>query len=294
MRPAPDSDARRIETLLAEKRSPDSERPLAGCGSSLVDARLTPIRSRRLWPSHSCPPLGYSEHVREAGFGIYGATDPRELPRYRVAEAAHYLLVPQTTLRAWAFGQKLSAGKRFLPVLGPVPRGQPLLSFFNLVEAHVLSALRVEHEISLQKVRSALLFLQGRYPARHPLIDNSFMTDGLDLFVEKYGELINASRHGQLGMRDVLMAYLRRIERDASGLVARLFPFTRLAQLDQPAFVVIDPCVSFGRPVIRGTAIPTAIIKQRYKAGDSIKDLAGDYDRREEEIEEAIRLELAA
>jgi uncharacterized protein (DUF433 family) len=56
--------------------------------------------------------------------------------------------------------------------------------------------------------------------------------------------------------------------------------------------VVIDPEVQFGRPVLVGTGIPTLVIADRYKAGESIAELARDYDRAEEEIQEAIRCEL--
>ncbi len=55
---------------------------------------------------------------------------------------------------------------------------------------------------------------------------------------------------------------------------------------------MIDPEVQFGRPVLAGTGIPTLVIANRYKAGESITDLARDYDRPEAEIEEAIRYEL--
>jgi uncharacterized protein (DUF433 family) len=51
--------------------------------------------------------------------------------------------------------------------------------------------------------------------------------------------------------------------------------------------------VSFGRPVLAGTGIPTAVIAERYKAGESMDDLADDYGRRRLEIEEAIRCELS-
>ena len=58
--------------------------------------------------------------------------------------------------------------------------------------------------------------------------------------------------------------------------------------------VVIDPMVSAGRPVIEGTGLVTQLIAERYKAGESINDLANDYERGTEEIEEAIRCELQA
>jgi uncharacterized protein (DUF433 family) len=37
--------------------------------------------------------------------------------------------------------------------------------------------------------------------------------------------------------------------------------------------VVIAPFVALGRAVIRATAIPTAVIVQRYERGESIDDL---------------------
>jgi uncharacterized protein (DUF433 family) len=57
--------------------------------------------------------------------------------------------------------------------------------------------------------------------------------------------------------------------------------------------VVIDPRISFGRPVLAGSGIPTAVIADRYKAGESVDELADDYGRKRLEIEEAIRCELA-
>ncbi|MEE9256893.1 MAG: DUF433 domain-containing protein, partial [bacterium] len=63
-------------------------------------------------------------------------------------------------------------------------------------------------------------------------------------------------------------------------------------QLDEPKTVVIDPKVSFGRPVLVGTGIPTLVIAERCKAGESIEELAEDYRRSTSEIVEAIRCEL--
>ena len=62
--------------------------------------------------------------------------------------------------------------------------------------------------------------------------------------------------------------------------------------LHEPRVVVIDPHISYGRPVLVGTGIPTAVVAERYKAGESIDELAEDYSRSRKEIEEAIRCEL--
>ena len=227
--------------------------------------------------------------------------DPRLAPAYSVAEAAHYLRIPEGTLRSWVSG-------RLYPVDGQSRRSRPLidlddpkgqyLSFINLVEAHVLAAISRRHGVKLQKVRSALDYLRRQFQVEHPLINEAFQTDGLYLFVERYGELINASGDGQRAMKEVIGAYLKRIEWDSTGLPVKLYPFTRETQaqaapVSDPRVVVMNPAVSFGRPVITGTGIPVSSIYERYKAGDSVADLAQDFRLEISAIEEAIRCEAA-
>jgi len=221
--------------------------------------------------------------------------DPRELPAYSIAEAARYLQIPQATLRSWVIGRhyKAGGGKRlFRPLLVPADKERALLSFFNLVEAHVLSALRRKHRLALAKVRLALDYLKKHFPSAHPLADREFETDGSDLFLQRYGQLINLSKEGQLEMQGMIAEHLRRVERDASGCAAKLYLFTGPPRPKAAKVVVVDPYVSFGRPVLVGTGIATDVIAQRYKAGESIAELANDYDRSQNEIEEAIRCEL--
>ena len=227
--------------------------------------------------------------------------DPRLAPMYSVAEAAHYLHMPAVTLLSWVAG-------RLYPVAGQTKRSRPLiqrddprrqyLSFTNLVEAHVLAAIRRRHGVKLSKVRSALDYVKRQFEIDRPLIDQSFQTDGMDLFVERYGGLINASREGQRAMKEIIGVYLTRIERDAKGLPIKLYPFTRDTQSEtapqsDPRVVVMIPTVSFGRPVIAGTGIPVSAIYERYRAGDSVAELARDFRVEASAIEEAIRCEAA-
>lgn len=217
------------------------------------------------------------------------------MPAYRLPEAAHYLHIPRATLRSWVVGRAYptSSGSRlFRPVIALPDPHQTVLSFVNLVEAHVLEAIRRQHGISLEKIRVAIEYLRKNFAPSHPLADHRFETDGLNLFVEKFGQLINITKSGQLAMREVLQQYLRRIEHDQNGFAVRLYPFTRTDLAQAPKLVVIDPGVAFGRPVLKGTGIPTATIAERYKAGESVEQLTGDYSRSRLEIEEAIRCEL--
>jgi uncharacterized protein (DUF433 family) len=231
----------------------------------------------------------------------YGTDDPRLLPAYSVAEAAHYLRMPEETLRSWVVG-------RLYPVSGQSKRSRPLvhlddpqrryLSFINLVEAHVLAAIRRRHGVRLPKVRIALDYVRKQFQVERPLIDQAFQTNGLDLFVDRYGEMINASREGQQAMKEILSVYLQRIERDTTGLPIKLYPFTRdtesaTAPKRDPRVVVMSPTISFGRPVVAGTGIPVSAIYERYKAGDSVADLARDFRLETGAVEEAIRCEAA-
>ncbi|HSF67706.1 MAG TPA: DUF433 domain-containing protein [Nitrospiraceae bacterium] len=135
-------------------------------------------------------------------------------------------------------------------------------------------------------------YLTDHYPSKHPLAEEDFATDGINLFAEKYGLLVNLSAEGQLAIRELLEAHLKRIERDQAGIPVRLYPYVRKKELQEPRAVVIDPYVSFGRPSLVGTGIATAVIAERFRAGESLEGLAEDYGRSQDEIEEAIRCEL--
>ena len=163
----------------------------------------------------------------------------------------------------------------------------------NLVKIHVLDAIRREHNIALEKVRIAVAYLSKHFASQHPLADREFETDGMNLFIQKFGRLISISQHGQLAMKEVLEAHLHRIERDLAGIPVKLYPFTRKRNIhdfkEEPKAIVIDPCVSYGRPVLVGTGIPTAVVA----AGESMDDLADDYGLTRLEIEEAIKCKLS-
>jgi uncharacterized protein (DUF433 family) len=222
--------------------------------------------------------------------------DPRQEPAYTVPEAAHYLQIPTATLRSWTLGRPypVQEGKRFFqPVIEVASRAPTMLSFVNLVEAHVLDAIRREYNVGLPKVRGTILYLRQELGSKHPLADQKFETNGKDLFIRKMDELIAVSKGGQRAMPEILDAYLQRIEWGVEGLATKLYPFTRQRELVQPKVIMIDARVSFGRPVLTGTGIRTDLIAERYKAGESMDELARDYGRDRVDIEEAVRCELA-
>ena len=97
---------------------------------------------------------------------IFNDRDLREMPAYGIPEAAGYLRLPVSTLRAWSLGQRYRVGdqpKLFKPVIDIADRKERQLSFINLVEAFVLAGIRREHEIPLPKVRKAVDYLRRTF-----------------------------------------------------------------------------------------------------------------------------------
>ena len=233
--------------------------------------------------------------------------DKRASPIYSVEEAAGFLRIPISTLRAWTTGRRKADGPGSYPaVLQFVDDRYHRLSFYDLVEAHILRAA-VEQQVPLEQLRRGLQFLREKHPdSARPLLTYSFRTDGKYLLVggmlgsdKKDREaLVNASVYGQLEMTPLLSKqiplltsfdqYFDLVHRDRSKIPDTLFP------KDGQKIVSITSGVFSGRPVVEGTRIPTALIARRFSAGEDVRDLVKEYRIPKEKIEAAIRYEEAA
>lgn len=87
-------------------------------------------------------------------------------------------------------------------------------------------------------------------------------------------EPINASTQGQNQIA-VLTQHLERIEPDDTSFAINLYLFTRSDEAHNPRIVVINPCIDFGHLVLDGTGIPTHILAEPYRAGDSLAGNVG-------------------
>lgn len=219
---------------------------------------------------------------------IHHDDDIRYLPSYSVREATLYLRLPVSTLRAWVGRQK-----NFESLIVPAQTKPLALSFINLVEAYVLASIRKEHKISMKKVRNGMRFISDRFSSAHPLAVKDFETDGISLFLRESGIVYDVSGGGgRMVLKEIIEQYLQRIERGPDGLPEKLYPFSRTGEPDEPKSILIDPKISFGRPILSGTIIPIENIVERYRAGEPMKELAKDYECDQADIEEAIRCRL--
>jgi uncharacterized protein (DUF433 family) len=226
----------------------------------------------------------------------FDKTDIRHHGAYSLAEAARYLELPPATLRAWTVGRDYPVAEgqgRFKALINPARREPPLLSFFNLIEAHVLRALRTDHGVKIRALRDSIAYAERELELERPLLSEDMRTHAGKLLLEHYGELVELSSSGQIAIRHALEDNLARAEWDEWKFPVRLYPCPT-ATMDNGRPIAIDPNVALGRPVLVAQGVSTHVITERLDAGESVEALAADYDLTAADIEQAALCERAA
>lgn len=224
--------------------------------------------------------------------------DIRDQPAYTLAEAARYLKVAPATLRSWVVGRPYPKGSgtaHASPLIRPARNPPTTLSFWNLIEAHVLRSLRTDHGVSMDALRKAIRYAQDTLKIERLLLSTELRTDAGALLLERYGRLIELSASGQIAMRHLFNAHLERVEWDDWKFPIRLYPFSSSGlPPSAPRVVAISANVGFGRPVLSRSGVTTRAIAERIDAGETAAALADDYELSLDEIEEAVVYERAA
>lgn len=228
---------------------------------------------------------------------LYGDTDPRDQPWYTYPEAARATGIPPSTLRAWTVGQpyrRKTDRAFFEPVIPRPSESDPRLSFTNLIEAHVLRALRTTHAVNLGYIREAIDLAERRFGIDRLLIRPDLRTSAGELFLDRYTELLELSGAAQSVMRVMVVDYLERVSFDESRLPVEFRPFSKKLSDAGRDLISLSPYVGFGRPLIRRVGVSTQAIVQRLDAGEDADAVIRDYGLKEVELEEAILYEAAA
>jgi uncharacterized protein (DUF433 family) len=224
---------------------------------------------------------------------LYGGKDPRDLPRYTYPEAARATRVPASTIAAWVRGQEYTRKNDkgfFRPVIARPGEGR--LSFFNLIEVHVLRALRTRHAVKLENVRRAAAIAEQQYGIERLLLNEQLRFGAGQLFLQQYGDLLQMTPTEQFAIREVLESHLERIEW-TDGLPRDFFPRERLTQTGRK-LILVSPLISFGRPVITRLGVTTRAIADRFNAGEPEESIIEDYRLEKAELKEALAYEAAA
>lgn len=134
------------------------------------------------------------------------------------------------------------------------------------IEAHVLRSLRTEHGIPIKEVRQAIQYAENKLGIERLLLSPELCSAAGQLFLDGYGKLISLQPSGQLALRQVFDAYLKRVRWDDARFPVRLHPFLSHDVPTGESPIAIDVSISFGRPVILSVGVSTAAVATRIDA----------------------------
>ncbi len=222
-----------------------------------------------------------------------------EIPRYTVAEAARFLGVPTSTLATWAKGyvrhppgRPAVIGAAIVTGFKAEP-GYASIPFVGLAEAMVLAAFR-RAGVSLQHVRRAVAIIENEIGLEHALASRRLYADGAVILYD-YAE---AARDDHLtGLTEVVSRqrvfapvveeYLKRIEYGRDDWAARV-----VSPATTRPVVIADPERSFGQPIFINGGVRVEDVLDRWRAGEPLAEVAGDFGVPPEDVEDILRVAL--
>ena len=221
-------------------------------------------------------------------------------PLYHKAEAARIIAVPAQTFRDWAVGyaRKRLDGSQvvsapIVTTLDPVrPRGVSV-PCVGLAEAYIVAAF-TKAGVPMRRIRPAVLWLQEHIGLPQALASQRLQTDGAEVlwdFGRQSGDPADQDmvdglvvvRSGQQVFRPVVRDYLTRVTYESGWTRKILLP--QYGSVD----VVVDPWVNGGQPTVAGRGIRVTDIVNRLNAGESAREVAGDYGLTVREVDQIRR-----
>jgi uncharacterized protein (DUF433 family) len=222
-----------------------------------------------------------------------------DTPLYTVAEAARFLGVPPTSFGNWSRGYRVTFRSR-RPVVGrPIvtsfeaDRHFPSIPFIGLAEGFVVLALR-RAGVSLQHIRKAVAVLERDIGLQHALASQRLFTDGAGVLYdyaigERDDELLTHVVTQQRVLADVVREYLRLVSYGSDG-----WPEALISPTTARPVVVVDPERSFGQPIFIRGGVRVEDVLDRWRAGESLVEVAEDFGTPPEDVEDILRAALPA
>jgi hypothetical protein len=195
---------------------------------------------------------------------------------YTPAEAAALLKAPPAEVRRWAFGySRVRQGERkaYEPLIRtalPTLEGQQALTFVELVEMMFIKGFR-KAGVSWNTIREAASMAARLFDTTHPFALRQFFTDPIGVYAllneaDAEESVVQLAGSGQHVFTDILRPFLGQLEFDPMEVPTRWWP------MGKEGGVVVDPAVSFGRPIVAEAGIPTRVLAEALEAEE-------EYDR---------------
>lgn len=220
-------------------------------------------------------------HMNLFGIGIYTP-----------AEAARITGAKTSEVSRWLFGYKDGAGGNHsplwetqIPVDGELIEDK-VIGFRDLMELRVIKAF-TKHGVSIRVIRLALesaTEMLGQYP----FTANRFLTDGKNIFMEALDRdtVLTDLIKRQIVFEEIIRPSLYEgIEFSVSGAAMRWYP------LKKNKAVILDPDLSFGKPVLSKFGISTELIAKSVEVEGDKKSVARQFDISISDVNAALKFE---
>ncbi|GAB4254391.1 MAG: hypothetical protein Kow00129_15440 [Thermoleophilia bacterium] len=216
------------------------------------------------------------------------ATRPSAKPLYVVSDLARLSQAAPGKVKRWLCGYS-AAGREydaFLRAPELDSRGKRVFTFENLIEVSLVSALRRNTNLSLDRIKGAYRNAEAEF-GPYPFARRRVFVSGSDIFMHasEYVEgevehLTALTRGSQRASERVLEQYLTHIDW-VDEWPAEWHPVPR---------VRLNPEIAFGQPNVSG--IRTETLGSRFLAGEPMEFIAEDFALSLDEVEAAVRYEL--
>jgi uncharacterized protein (DUF433 family) len=212
---------------------------------------------------------------------------------YTEAEAARLLRVPQNTLNYWLEGGE-QRGRQYKPVIRVQPRGsRASVTWAEFVEAGLLREYRRTHGVPMAELRAFIDRIRQEFGVPYPLADRHPYVSGKELLSEAQDAAglsadfcLVAVVRGQYVLTPPADSFYKRVTWEGDTAAA-------WRPHDDPhSPVLMRPDSRFGRPSVKG--ISTEAIWEHSEAGETVDDIASEFDLADDDVRWALAYEISA
>ena len=205
---------------------------------------------------------------------------------YTPREAAFYARLHPSVLGRWLFGSK--SGSR---VLNPqfTETEEKVVTFLDFVQALAIRAIRQQHRISLEKIRSAIVHAEQKFEMKWPLARrHTTYLLGRDIqIVPQIGGnpvQVTGRGKGQISLRPIVEVHLRDLGWDPEGVANSYRAFWWDGRE-----VRMNPAQHFGEPVLPSCDYSARVLREAAESEGSIEAAAEAYGVDPVDVEVACR-----
>ncbi len=222
-----------------------------------------------------------------------------ETPIYNPAYVSQLIDLSTGRIKRWLQGyaftyQSGSSGEKVMsykaPVIGRDDSNLPnYASFLDLIDLLFVKQFLAKG-LSLQKIRKALIEVQSLLGGYH-FAQRLFFSDGKNIYLQIKNDsesLIELLSGGHWVISEFIKELAHQIEFDEpTGFATKWYP------LGKNGLVVLDPKISFGRPIIVGKNISTDNIFNCYLGeNENISKVCNWLNLNQEQVNAAIKFEI--